>query len=264
MANDVLSDDEEPTRGVIQADATERAIRAALAERVRSMIPARVDKVHLDGSGNLKWVDCKPLIGDFHRDETGKLVSTSVPIICSVPVVLLVGGGFCFTVPLIGGANGTLGMLIFSDRSMDRWLSGQGQEVVDPELYHRSALTDACFIPGLLPFGAPMDPAPPVDHATAGSVSGPRIHFRSNVITIGDESGSKKLGLDQDPVDAGTLTAVVGPPSGGLSPITITYTAPGGTPTPWLAFAGAGATPGTYSLALSGKLLASATQGKGK
>ena len=187
---DDLSDDDEPTRGVVQADATDRAIRAALAERVRSMIPARVAKVYTNGSGNLDRVDCKPLVGDFHRDEEGALVTASVPIIPSVPVVFLTAGGFTFTVPVVAG---TLGMLFFADRSIDRWLSGQGQEVVNPELYHRAGLTDAVFVPGLLPFGAPMSPAPPVDHATAGSVAGPRIHFRASTICVGDEAGSAFL-----------------------------------------------------------------------
>lgn len=164
MASDALSDDQEPTRGPIQAEVVDRHIRAALAERVRSMIPARVDKVHTDGSGNLLRVDCKILVGDFHRDETGALVTSSVPIINSVPVVFLTAGGFTVTAPVQGG---TLGMLFFSDRSMDRWLSGQGQEVVDPELYHRSALTDAVFLPGLLPFGAPSGYAP-TDRASFG------------------------------------------------------------------------------------------------
>lgn len=195
MADPTLSDDEEPARGVVQSDVIDRHIRAALAERVRSMIPARVDKVNLDGSGNLASVNCKPLVGDFHRDETGALVTSSVPIINSVPVSFLTAGGFTFTVPIMGGANGTLGMLFFSDRSMDRLLSGQGQEVVDPELYHRSALTDAVFVPGLLTFGAPMDPAPPVDHATAGSIAGPRIHFRPTLITVGDEAGAQFIAL---------------------------------------------------------------------
>lgn len=185
-----INDDDDPTRGVELSDYIDRAIRAALSERVRSMIPARVAKLHLDGDGNLISVDCKPLVGDFHRDETGALVTRSVPIINNVPVQFMTGGGFTFTVPIVAGASGTLGALFFSDRSMDRWLSGQGQEVTDPEIYTRSALTDAVFFPGLLPFGAPMDPAAPVDHATAGSIAGKRIHFRDGVICAGDEAGS--------------------------------------------------------------------------
>ncbi len=196
-----LEDDDEPTRGVVLPELIDRHVRAALAERVRHMVPARVVKYN----ATKQSADCKPLIGDFHRGEDGALVTASVPIITSVPVVFLTAGGFTFTVPIAAGDNGTVGMLMFADRSLDRWLSGAGQEVVDPELYHRNALTDAVFVPGLLPFGAPMNPAPPTDHATAGSVSGKRIHFRDNTITIGDESGSDFIALAQKVSDQLTI-----------------------------------------------------------
>lgn len=120
-------------------------------------------------------------------------MTVSVPVVSGVPVMFLTAGGFTFTVPIMEGE--TTGLLLFSDRSMDRWLSGSGQEVVDPELYTRSAMTDGVFIPGLLSFGNAMSSAPPTDHATAGSVTGPRVHFRDSTITIGDESGAQLIAL---------------------------------------------------------------------
>jgi hypothetical protein len=137
---------------------------------------------------------------------------------------------------------------------MDRWLSGQGQEVVDPELYTRNNLTDGVFIPGLLSFGAPMSSAPPTDHATAGSVTGVRIHMRDGVITIGDESGSKAIGLDGDDSDGGMLLFT--PNVVGVSAAVLAYVPPPGPYPP--------PAPPIVQIPLSAKLTASASQAKAK
>jgi hypothetical protein len=217
--DDPLADDGEAARGVTLPELIERHIRAAIAEQTRTWLPARVVRFDADK----QQADCKVLIADFHRDETGKLTTSSVPVITNVPVWFLTAGGFTFTVPIKAGQDGTLGMLIFADRSMDRWLSGNGKEVGDPELYSRHNLTDAVFLAGVLPFGAPMGTAPPTDHATAGSVSGARIHFRDSTICIGDESGSDFLALAQKVSDQLTIlknaitNAVVVAQDGGAS-----------------------------------------------
>jgi len=204
MADDVLADDNESTRGVTTPELLQRAARAIIAEAVRSMIPGRVVRAEVNANGQ-QVVDVLPLVNDFHRDETGALVVTPLPVIASVPVVFLSAGGFTFTVPVQAGkADGTTGALFFSQLSLDRWLASTTGAQVDPELYTRFNLADAIFIPGLQPFGMAGGPNPPTDHATAGSVSGKRIHFRDNVICIGDESGSKKLVLDGDAATAKT------------------------------------------------------------
>ena len=186
-----IADDNDSTRAPELPELLRRAAVTAMAERIRSMIPASVAKVYTDGNKNLTHVDCKPLIMDFHRDETGALIVDSVPVVCSVPVVLLSAGGFTFTCPI---EQGTTGALFFSDRSLDAWLSSTTGAEVDPGLYTRSNLTDAIFVPGLQTL-AMLSVGAPVDHATAGSVSGKRIHFRSATITIGDEGAAQFVAL---------------------------------------------------------------------
>ena len=245
MMADPLSDDNESTRGVTSQELGDRRTRGLIAEGVHSMIVARVEKFY----PAQQRVDVQQMVKDFHRDETGALVVASVPIINSVPVQFLTAGGFTFTVPLIEGE--TLGSLWFAERSLDRWLTGDGQEV-DPQIYSRFNITDAIFMPGVLPFGAPMSVAPPTDHATAGSVTGKRIHFRESVITIGDESGSKALVLDGDSVNAGSLSGTV-LVSGSPVAVQFTYTPAGGVP----------GAPGPTAALTGGKVAASATQAKG-
>jgi len=47
--------------------------------------------------------------------------------------------------------KGDLGMAVFCERSIDKWLSGEGQ-IVSPEDPRHHSLSDAFFIPGVLPF----------------------------------------------------------------------------------------------------------------
>lgn len=229
------------TRSPSLAEVISSAISGAL-EGVHTALPAKV--VRYDAS--TQQADVQPLVKAAYTDEEGERQVASLPVVASVPVVMLTAGGFTFTVPV---QNGNTGLLVFAEASLDRWLAGTGGEV-DPEIDVRHGLSDGVFLPGLLPFGAPMDPAPPTDHATAGSVGGPRIHFRSSAITIGDESGSKKLGLDGDQVDCGALTLTVA--AGVLGG---TYVDPFGTST---------AVTSGSPIPLKGKLLASASQAKGK
>src|SRR5690348_17899352 len=86
-------DDDTLTRGNPLSAMIDQKIRAALAERVRSSEPARVVKYDADK----QKADVKILVGDFYRDETGALVTSSVPVVPSVPVWSLTAGGFTFT-----------------------------------------------------------------------------------------------------------------------------------------------------------------------
>lgn len=225
--SDVLDDSNDSVRGVTTAELQRRSVRAELAEGMHTMIPASVQTY----DASKQMVSVQVLVKDFYRDESAALVVASVPIINNVPVQFLTAGGFTFTVPIVAG---TTGSLIFSERSLDAWLSSSGAEV-DPGLYGRFAIGDAIFMPGLLPFGAPMSVAPPTDHATAGSVTGARIHFRDSTICVGDESGSDFL-AKATPTDANfdalfsvlsdvfgnASTPLVTPPMGSPDPV---YTA---------------------------------------
>lgn len=253
MADSPIENTDENTRGVTAQQLQQRLLRSILAEWVHSAIPARVQRVTVNDDGQT-MVDVQVLVKDFHRNESGALVVESVPVICNVPVMFLTAGGFTFTVPIreSTGRGGTTGLLIFAERSLDRWLAGAGQEV-DPELYSRFSITDAVFIPGLLPFGAVGGPDAPTDHATAGSIQGVRIHFRDGTICIGDEAGSKKIVLDGDSVNAGTLSGTV-LVSGSPVPVQFTYTPAGGAP----------GAPGPAAALTGGTVASSATQAKGK
>jgi hypothetical protein len=182
------------------AEAINRAVSSGRRD-LYTAIPAKV----------VKWdpskgrADCKPLVKDVTRDEEGARVATSVPVIPGVPVLFQGAGEARITFPIRDGSGGkaaTTGLLIFSHRSLDKWLSGTGGEV-DPELDHDHALADAVFIPGLMPFGAPWQSVP-ADEASIGSDTdgNGRIHFGASEVKLGD-GASKQVARKGDKVTAG-------------------------------------------------------------
>jgi hypothetical protein len=218
-----------------------------------------------------RLVDVQPLIKVPYLDEGDARQVQSMAMVTNCPIKWPGGGGHVLTFPISDGKTtviegaippATTGWLYFAERSIDKWLSGRGGEV-DPEIDHDHHESDGVFEPELRTFGASY-PTTPADHAVLGWDGGPQIHLRKATICIGDEAGSKPIGLDQDTVDCGTLTAVI-VQAGPTVTVTLNYTPPGGVLTQVLTFSATGTgSPGTYPVPLSGKLHASATQGKAK
>ena len=241
------------------AEVLERFLRGAIGE-IHTSIPAKVVK----WDAAMQRADLQPLVQRAYLDEEGARQVEALPVITGVPVQFNAAKPFRLTLPMSDGSliidgdtiPATTGTLFFAECSLDRWLSGKG-EAVDPEIDHGHALADAVFLPGLHPFGAPLGSCP-IDHATLGHDSGAQIHFRKGSITIGDEGGSKAIGLDGDELDLGTVQATYGAGPLATAIIGLTFTPPGGG-APVTITVG---TPGPFPL--KGKLVASATQAKGK
>lgn len=125
-----------------------RAIYAAQGD-IHTAISARVEKF----DEGLQRADCKVTVMRGYIDEEDERQVEDLPVVPGVPVLFLEGGGFRLTFPVVPG---TTGMLVFAERSLDAWLTGKGQ-VVDPQIDHMHAMCDAIFVPGLKPFGAPLD-----------------------------------------------------------------------------------------------------------
>lgn len=123
---------------------TSAEILLALSERIQGEInvclPGKIESY--DASKQLASVKPllkRPLINEDGTDADAE----SVPVISNVPVVHPSGGGYFTHFPL---AQGDPVILIFADRSIDRWLDRGGE--VDPGFTHTHELTDAIAIPG--------------------------------------------------------------------------------------------------------------------
>lgn len=120
----------------------EEAIRAGMMD-LRVSLPVRVEKYDHEK----QMVDVKPLIKKEYRLNSEVV---SLPIISSVPVNFPSSdGGNCRIVLPI--KVGDLGYVVVCDRSIDKWLSGNGQEV-NPQDVRIHNFTDAIYVPGLRPF----------------------------------------------------------------------------------------------------------------
>jgi hypothetical protein len=136
------------------AEAINTAVEMGL-RNLSTMIPAKVVKWDADK----QKANCQILIKQITEDEEGEREVASWPVVPDVPVHFMGAGDFRITFPV---DVGTIGMLVFCCRSMDKWLAGDGKEV-DPEFDHDHGLQDAVFVPGLRTFGSPLSPAPPSD-----------------------------------------------------------------------------------------------------
>lgn len=126
-----------------QTQPLDQVIRAAARAQtmlMRVCLPAIVVKV----SGDQK-VDVQPALQVRYIDQTQ---GQNLPVVQNVPVSMFMGANYAIRVPV---AVDDTGYLVFSDRSLDAWLAGDGQ-VVDPQDARQHDLSDAIFVPGLVPF----------------------------------------------------------------------------------------------------------------
>jgi hypothetical protein len=111
-------------------------VNAALAN-VHTAIPGMIDS--FDG----QKANVKPLIKRIMADG----VTLPMPKLFNVPVAFMQSKDFSITFPI---QKGDTGLLLFTERSIDVWLSKGGE--VKPRDTRRFDLSDAVFYPGLVPF----------------------------------------------------------------------------------------------------------------
>jgi hypothetical protein len=127
------------------------ALEARLAD-VHVALPAQVESFDADR----RCVTVQPLIRQATTDtESGERSVERLPVINDVPIVFPGSGAFCVEWPV---AKGDTGLLVFSEASIDKWLTRGGD--VDPLDDRRFNLSDAIFIPGLRSLNAPPSGSP--------------------------------------------------------------------------------------------------------
>lgn len=122
----------------------------AAVERVMSelhvCLPGRVERYDFE----TQRAEVKPLLRRSYADGE----TDDMPVIAGVPVVFPRSGGASLTMPVNRG-DGVL--LVFADRSIDRWLA-QGGEVT-PDDRRKHDISDCIAVPGLYAFSetSPQD-----------------------------------------------------------------------------------------------------------
>ena len=128
-----------------------RATVQGTLENVHTAIPGRVTRY----DASKQQADIEPLVQAAYEDEEGNRQVSKLPVVSNCPVHFPGGGGFTLIYPLSAGDTG---LLIFSEASIDKWASGDGN--VDPDIDHRFHLSDGIFIPGVRAFSNPRSDGP--------------------------------------------------------------------------------------------------------
>jgi hypothetical protein len=122
----------------------EAAVTQGLLD-THTMLPGKIEKY----DPVKQKADVKPLIKRtvILQDST-ELTAESLPVIPDVPVIFPQGSGFFLSVPL---QKGDYVMLLFCERSIDQYISGQGIDT-DPIDTRIHDLSDAVALPGFVPY----------------------------------------------------------------------------------------------------------------
>lgn len=125
----------------------EEVIRTAflrLTDGVHTSLPGRIESY--DSSS--QKADIKPLIKNVLVPVDGPEIVEELPVLPDVPVIFPRSGRFFISLDL---QPGDMVLLVFIERSIDRWSQGQGDDT-NPIDLRRFSLADAVAIPGLFPF----------------------------------------------------------------------------------------------------------------
>lgn len=158
----------------IHAEAIRRSIHVSL--------PGRVEKYYADENR----ADIKPLLKDRVTTREGGELLEVLPVIPSVPIVFPRAGGFFITLPV---AKGDLVELVFSDRSVDNFLSGRGTDT-DPDDFRMHDLTDAFAILGGYPFGLGVTDSGTDNNLVLGKEGGAQIHVKPDQVSLYEENAT--------------------------------------------------------------------------
>lgn len=127
-----------------------------LTELLRAAIDQELVELHTCLPGRIESYDAgtglaqvKPLL---KRKLAGRTDPVEMQVISGVPVVFPRAGGAFLRLPV---AAGTLCLLVFAERSLDRWLSGDGS-ATDPGMPLKHHINDAIAIPGLYTKSSPV------------------------------------------------------------------------------------------------------------
>ncbi len=133
----------------------------------------------------------KPLLKNSFVDADGVDVVEDLPVINSVPVQFMRGGGFFLSFPIVKGDHV---LLVFNERSIDKFQTGTGDDT-DPVDTRMHNLSDAVAIPGFYPDSKALGDAHP-SNTVLGKDGGTQIHVADGKIELGAEASVDKASLD--------------------------------------------------------------------
>jgi hypothetical protein len=123
--------------------------------------------------------DVKPGLKHTTVTADGEEIIESLPVIPNVPVVMPRAGKFFIHLPL---AKGDTVLLVFCDRSIEKFMYSAGKEV-DPVDLRLHDLSDAVAIPGFYPVTKPLTDVL-TDGAAIGKEKGTQVRFKDSTVEV--------------------------------------------------------------------------------
>lgn len=127
-----------------------------LPELLKIAVGSVFDDTYFCGPGKVEKYDDStqkasvlPLIKRSYLLEDGTKETFDLPKIDNVPVIFPRAGRFFISMPV---EKGDLVLLVFCDRSIDKYKSGDGSKPIDPVDLRTNDITDAVAVPGFYPF----------------------------------------------------------------------------------------------------------------
>ncbi len=168
----------------------EDVIRLALENFQSSFhvaLPGRIESY----DESAQTANVKPLLKNSFVDADGVDVVEELPVINSVPIQFMRGGGFFLSFPIVKGDHV---LLVFNERSIDKFQTGEGEDT-DPVDTRMNNLSDAVAIPGFYPDSKALGDAHP-SNTVLGKDGSTQIHVADGKIELGAEASADKASLD--------------------------------------------------------------------
>lgn len=159
---------------------------------LRVMLPGVIESYDPDR----QCANVKPLL-PIPRDTGLETFEEEIDVLPCVPVVFPRAGDFFLSLPL---KEGNYVMLVFGDRSFDRWWRGNGSKVDEPILQHTHHESDAVALAGFYPDQDALADAHP-DNLVLGKNGGAQIHVKDDEVNIYEENAADFVALAQKVLD---------------------------------------------------------------
>lgn len=186
-------------------------------EHFHTAIPAKIIRYN----AAKQRADVQPLVQERYLDN--KVVD--YPILYDVPLMFPSAGGGKITFPV---KIDDVVLVIFSERSIDRWLQGETDKPIDPGDTRKHDLSDAIAIPGLYTFLTAPGSDP---NDVVISFSGSSVKLKANGDVEFNPSGAVKVMGDVIITGSLTATGEITADSDGLEPVQLTTHLHGGVDT---------------------------------
>ena len=158
------------------------ATEPTLEDTLQEILDVRLSDVHTALPGKVvrydatrQVADVQPQVQQAAEAPDGSVVGRRYPVLVSVPVAFLAGGGFFLSFPI---AEGDTGLLLFNELPIDRWrATGQESAPADVRRHHA---TSAIFLPGLRPSAAKFAETDQANDLVLGKTDGAVLHLKPN------------------------------------------------------------------------------------